>query len=90
MIFMQIAHKLMKIDDKPERDDHKDEKESGETMAPNVDALVMNHEHTLQNAFWSVEIDSVTIGNHVVVLHELRSHLIAADKVLPLFININL
>lgn len=80
----------MKIDDKPERDDHKDEKESGETVTPYVYALVMNHEHTLQNASRSIEIDPVAIGNHVVVLHELRSHLIAANKVLPLFINISL
>jgi len=33
-----------------------------QAVTPNVNALIVDHEKTLEDFFWSVEVDSVSMG----------------------------
>ena len=50
-------------------------------MAPNVDTLVVNHEETPEYFARSIEVDTVAMGDFVVVLHEVRCSLIVSNEV---------
>lgn len=42
-------------------------------MRPDVYAFVMDHEQTLEDAGWSVEVNPIPVCNVGVILHKLRS-----------------
>lgn len=50
-------------------------------MTPDVNALVMDHEETSEDLPWSVEIDSIAVGDVIVVFHEGGCSMDIADVV---------
>lgn len=51
-------------------------------MRPNVDTLIVKHKQTLYDAGSGFEVDTVAICNHMIVLHEGRSHFESTNEVL--------
>ena len=38
-------------------------------MGPNINTFIMEHEETFKDFFWVVEVDSISMGDGVIVLH---------------------
>jgi len=51
-----------------------------QTVTPNVYAFIVDHEETLEDFFWSVEVDSVSMGNVLIIFHVKRGCVIVADS----------
>jgi hypothetical protein len=68
------------INDEGQRNDKDADDEGRDTVAPNVDAFVVEHEKTFDNFFGSVEVDSVAMRNMLIILHVLRSSVIISDR----------
>lgn len=48
-------------------------------MAPNVDTLIVDHKETFKDLLGSVEVDSVTMSNVLIIFHVMRSCMIVAN-----------
>ena len=61
--------------------DHENDEKSRCQVGPNVHAFVVNHEQALDDFVGSVKVDSIAVGDGIVVLHEVRSCLVVPDEV---------
>jgi hypothetical protein len=80
VVFVEGAAHGFSVDHEVEGDDEDDEEEGGQAVAPDVDALVVEHEEAAEDAFGSVEVYAVAVGDMVVVLHIAGSGLIVSDE----------
>lgn len=51
-----------------------------QAVTPNVYALIVDHEETLEDFFWSVEVDSVSMGNVLIIFHIPRGSVVVTDS----------
>lgn len=49
-------------------------------MTPNVDAFIVYHEETLEDFFWSVEIDPVSMCDMLIVFHIFWGSVIVSNS----------
>lgn len=68
------VHHEVKSDDKNNNED------GGQAVAPNVHTLIVNHKQTLYDFFRSVEINAISVGYVMIILHVIWSCLIVANK----------
>jgi len=78
----RFAHGLT-IDHDVEGEEEEEDEEGGDAVAPDVHALVVQHEQTLENSPGGVKVDAVAMGDVVIVLHELGGSVVVSDVVLP-------
>ena len=69
------------IDDEVEGSNEGDDKEGGQAVTPDVDALVVHHEQTFHYFARGVEVDAVPMRDVAIFLHVDRGSLIGPDEV---------
>ena len=83
VLMERAAHRLA-VDHYVEGEEEEEDEERGEAVAPDVHALVMQHEEAAHYLARGVEVYAVAMGYVVVVLHELRRSLVVSDVLLLL------
>lgn len=68
------------INDQGQRNYECTNQKGWDAMAPDVNALVVDHEKTLEDLFRIVKIDPVPMGNMLIVLHVFRGSVIVTDQ----------
>jgi hypothetical protein len=68
------------INDQGQRNNERTNQKGRDAMAPNINALVVDHEKTLEDLFRIVKIDSVPMSNMLIVLHIFRCSVVIPDR----------
>ena len=71
---------MVMINDQGQRNYERTNQKGRDAMAPDVHALVVDHEKTLEDLFRIVKIDSVPMGNMLIVFHVFRGSVVVADQ----------
>lgn len=74
------AHGLA-VDHDVEGEEEEEDEDGRDAVAPDVDALIVQHEQTPYYFRWGVEVDAVPVGYVVVVLHEFGCGGVVSDEV---------
>lgn len=76
----RLAHGLT-VDEEDEGEQKKDDHHRRQAVAPDIDALVVNHEQTSKYFFGGIKIDPVPVSYVQVVLHVRRGSLVVPNVV---------
>lgn len=86
-LLLAFVHRLthgLAVDEEDEGEQKKDDDHRRQAVAPDIDALVVNHEQTSEYFFGGIKIDSVPVSYVQVILHVGRGCLVVPDVVMLL------
>jgi transaldolase len=72
---------VLSVDQQEEGEQEEDQEEGRQTVRPDVDTLVVQHEQTPQDARGSIEVDAVAMCDVQVILHESRRLFVFTNEV---------
>ncbi len=73
------SHRLS-VHQEVKRDDKNNNEHGGQTVTPDVHTLIVNHKQALYDFFSSVEINTISVGDVMIILHVIWSCLIVTNK----------
>lgn len=81
MVFIErLSHRLT-INHDVKGYKQEDDENGWNTVTPNVNAFVVDHEQTSQYLPCCGKIDSISMRNIMIVFHEIRSSMVVSDVV---------
>lgn len=80
MVIFEIPSHRLPVHHQVKSDDEHDQEDRRQAVTPDVDALVVDHEQTSEYLSGSVESDTVSMGDVLVVLHVVGCSLVLSNE----------